>query len=174
MATVRPACLDDAAALAGVHVRSWQAAYRGVLEDEFLDGLSVSDREAWWMGRLARVPPRWAALVVERDGTPVGFATSGTTEDRVEPFWGELYALYVEPACWGRGLGRMLLTAAEGRLRADGFSDALLWVIEENEGARRFYEKSGWNADGPTKRMVIGPSGVTAVRYTKVLSDPDV
>lgn len=173
MATVRPARLEDAAALAGVHVRSWQAAYRGVLTDDFLDGLSVPDRAEWWTGRLARVPPRWAVLVVERDGEPVGFVTTGTTDDRIEPSWGELYALYVEPAYWRRGFGAMLLAAAEQTLRANAFVDALLWVLNDNIGAKRFYEKSGWRHDGAAKRMIIGPSGVAAVRYTKGLAQPN-
>jgi len=41
---LRPAQPADAAAVARVHVRSWQVAYRGLLPDEYLDGLQPEDR----------------------------------------------------------------------------------------------------------------------------------
>ncbi len=172
MAQVRTAVPDDAAALAAVHVRSWQAAYRGVLSDTFLDSLTPETRLDWWRGRLARVPPRWDVLVAEEEGEVVGFASTGTTDDadRRDPTWGELYALYVEPGRWGRGVGQNLLEASETRLRKAGFTDALLWVVAENERARRFYEAGGWEEDGTSKIMFIGTEGVRVVRYTKVVA----
>ena len=44
--TVRRATPEDAAGVAGVHVRSWQVAYRGLLPDDYLDGLRPEDRMA--------------------------------------------------------------------------------------------------------------------------------
>lgn len=167
--SVRLARLDDADALAGLHVRTWQAAYRGILSDTFLDGLSVVERLDWWTGRLTRIPSRWAVEVVEHEAEVAGFVSTGTTDDRDEPHWGELYALYVEPSLWGRGLGTALLEGAERTLLRNRFSDALLWVLRGNERARGFYETAGWVADGAAKRMIIGAEGVTAVRYGKRL-----
>ena len=44
--TVRDATVDDARAIAEVHVASWRWAYRGQLPDDLLDGLSVDDPTA--------------------------------------------------------------------------------------------------------------------------------
>ena len=49
---IRAATATDAAAIAGIHVRSWQSAYRGMIDDDILDGLSVAGRTADWTERL--------------------------------------------------------------------------------------------------------------------------
>lgn len=161
----------DAARLAEIRTVSWQAAYRGILAETFLDGLTVSDRLDWWRARLARVPPRWSVLVAEDQRVVKGYATTGHCQDRDRQRTeaGELYAMYVDPRYWSRGFGRDLLAGAEERLRADGFSDASLWVFGANQRARRFYERGGWVPDGTRKKMVIGAEAVPAVRYVRDL-----
>jgi GNAT superfamily N-acetyltransferase len=72
---------------------------------------------------------------------------------------GELYAIYLDPQCWGQGLGRKLLAHATRRLLSHGYSIAILWVLESNRRARRFYEIAGWTLDGATKLENI-PDGI--------------
>jgi ribosomal protein S18 acetylase RimI-like enzyme len=50
-------------------------------------------------------------------------------------------------------------------LRCRGFDEAVLWVLETNERARRFYEKAGWKTDGQTKTEERGPVVLNDVRY---------
>ena len=171
MTSTRDARPSDAVRLAEIHAISWQAAYRGLLSESFLKGLTPASRLEWWKSRLARVPPRWAILVVEDQGVVAGFASIGHCDDddlRSETA-GELYAMYVDPAGWDHGLGWGLLMAAEDRFQADGYSRASLWVLRDNRRARRFYEVGGWKVDGAERRMVIGLDSVTAVRYEKSL-----
>jgi len=170
MAQVREARPADAPRLAGIHAVTWQAAYRGLLADGFLDGLTPTTRLEWWKSRLARVPPRWAVLVSEDEGAVTGFVTIGqcTDDDRAVPYSGELFAMYVDPGWWGRGHGRQLLLSAEARFRTFSYQDASLWVLEQNSRARRFYEMGGWQSEGAVKRMIIGVDAVTAVRYLRV------
>lgn len=167
----RDARPTDAARLAEIQAVSWQAAYRGLLSDDFLDGLTATTRLEWWKSRLARIPPRWAVLVTEDQGSVTGFVTIGhcDDDDRRVPDAGELYAMYVDPARWGVGFGRELLLGAEDRFRIDGYADASLWVLADNQPARRFYEYRGWRVDGAEKRMIIGSDAVTAVRYLRNL-----
>ena len=169
MALIRDAEPADAARLAEIHAASWQAAYRGLLSDGFLDGLTATSRLDWWNSRLARIPPRWAILVTEDEGAVTGFVTIGhcDDDDRRLPVAGELYAMYVDPNQWGVGFGRDLLLAAEDRFRADSYTDASLWVLRDNQRARRFYERGGWRREDVEKRMVIGSDAVIAVRYLR-------
>ena len=171
MATIRDARPADAARLAEIHAIAWQAAYRGVLTDAFLDGLTATSRLEFWNLRLARIPPRWSVLLTEVGQEVTGFVTIGQCQDgdRSYPESGELYAMYLDPAWWGAGQGRELLLAAEDRFVSDAYADASLWVLRDNHRARRFYELGGWQADGNEQRMVIGSDAVTAVRYGKSL-----
>jgi ribosomal protein S18 acetylase RimI-like enzyme len=70
----------------------------------------------------------------------------------------ELYAIYLDQAVVGRGIGRALLAQALADLRRRGYQSAMLWVLATNARARRFYEAAGWRADGVT-RTEHHPSG---------------
>jgi ribosomal protein S18 acetylase RimI-like enzyme len=145
---IREAGPQDAEAIAGIHVRSWQAAYRGLLTDDYLDGLSVGERLEQHRGALS-TPGEHRTWVAEDGGRPVGFAVTGASQDAdADERTGELYAVYLDPDLFGRGIGKQLSDHALDDLRARGFRTATLWVLETNEGARRFYEREGWAADG--------------------------
>jgi ribosomal protein S18 acetylase RimI-like enzyme len=145
---IREAEPKDAEAIAGVHVRSWQAAYRGQLTDEYLDGLSVEERLEQHRGAL-RTPGDHRTWVAEEAGRVVGFAVTGPSQDAdADDRTGELYAVYLEPDRFSSGIGKVLCDHALGDLRQRGFRTATLWVLETNAGARRFYEREGWAADG--------------------------
>jgi GNAT superfamily N-acetyltransferase len=144
---LRPAEPADDAAVARVHVRSWQLAYRGLLPDEYLDGLQPEDRVPHYTFG-DRVPGRpLTTLAIER-GEISGFATTGPSRDGDRPDSGELYALYVDPACWDLGVGRALIGCAREHLMREGFAEAHLWVLDGNARAERFYRRDGWAPDG--------------------------
>jgi RimJ/RimL family protein N-acetyltransferase len=71
----------------------------------------------------------------------------------------------VTPSVWGTGVGRELMAVAVDRLREAGFRSATLWVLRDNERARRFYERAGWSPDGAEKDDVVAGATVTEVRY---------
>jgi ribosomal protein S18 acetylase RimI-like enzyme len=167
MARVRDAVEADVARLAEIHVRSWQAVYRGIFPDEFLDNLSIERRTEGWRQFIRGVDERSAALVVVEEEEPLGFSRIGCAEG--SPSKGEIYAIYLDPDHWDRGLGRMLMLASEDRLRAMGFTQAELWVLEANQRARRFYEAAGWSTDGALKVEEIGGVSPTQVRYRREL-----
>jgi GNAT superfamily N-acetyltransferase len=167
---IRRARVEDAEAIAGVHVRGWQAAYAGVFPAERLARLSVAERAARRREWLEASPARAATLVVEHEDRIAGFAGLGPSRDGAED--GELYAIYVEPALQRRGLGRALLARAEAELRRLGFAEATLWVLEGNDAARRFYERAGWDADGARRTVTILETNVSEVRYRRSTRTP--
>jgi len=143
----RDAHADDVDALGRVHVRAWQSAYRGVMPDEYLDGLQASDRAAMWERFLAEPRPDQRLHVVTVDDRVIGFACFGSCAEAGEAPLGELYAINLDPDHWGRGLGRKLLSTVTYELPAFGDS-AVLWVVPENARARVLYESAGWADDG--------------------------
>ena len=50
-------------------------------------------------------------------------------------------------------------------LKKRGYRDAFLWTLEENERARRFYEKYGFTCTGETLETRIGGKTVREIRY---------
>jgi len=155
--TVRLAVVSDARAVASVHVRTWQAAYRGVIPDEILDNLSVEARTSTWE---VAIPSGgvWVALAGDEI---VGFAAAGPSRDDDAPF--ELYAIYVLSSAWGTGLGFELAEAALG-----DEPDVIVWVLDENTRARAFYERIGFQADGVTKTEPAGSVELKELRYRRV------
>lgn len=165
---MRPARQDDAAEVAGVHVRAWQVGYRGLLPDEYLDGLRPEDRISRYAFASAD-PDAPSTVVATEDGLIRGFVTTGPSRDGAAD-GGEVLALYVDPEAWGRGVGRLLLSEARGRLVAGGFAVATLWVLVGNDRAQRFYRADRWVPDGARRSGEVWNAMVDEVRFIRNLS----
>ena len=169
MVTVRSAVLGDADAIGRVQVETWRAAYRGLMPDEAIAGFDVEERRRLWREGLARVPqPGSATFVAELDREVVGFASVGRSREEGAENEGELYAIYLHPSRWSQGIGRALLERAEESMRASGFEQAILWVMEGNERGERFYRAAGWERDGRKVETFQGAE-VAELRYRKAL-----
>jgi GrpB-like predicted nucleotidyltransferase (UPF0157 family)/RimJ/RimL family protein N-acetyltransferase len=171
---VRAASGDDAHRIAEIHVRSWQAAYRGLLPDSLLDDLSVSERERSWDALLGDGGDRWLTLVAEGyRSDPVGFCSVATPsqDETAGETTAEIGALYVEPAHWREGAGSAMLEAALGELRALGWREVVLWVLPENQAALAFYDRFGFLVEpGVEKREER--SGRPVIRLRVGLDEP--
>ena len=163
---IREAVPPDARPIAEIHVRSWQAAYRGQLTDEYLDGLSVEDRLEQHRRSLEHPPAEWRTWVAEVDDRTIGFAVTGPSQDAdATERTAELYAIYLEPDRVGTGSGRALFEQAIQDVRGRGFETATLWVLESNELARRFFEIAGWRPDGTEASERVDAEMRSTVRY---------
>lgn len=164
--SIRQARPSDADALAELHVGAWRAAYRGQLSDAFLDGLVAEDRAEQWRTTLAEPRETWRTWVAEDDGSVVGWATTGPSEDAdADDRTAEVYAIYLDPERVGTGAGRTLFEHAVGDLRERRFTAATLWVLETNRRARRFYEIAGWKPDGAVTSERVDCEMRPTVRY---------
>ena len=115
------------------------------------------------------------ALVAEDgDGRVIGWCTVGPSRDADAD--GELWGIYVLSEAWGSGAGKALMAAGVEALRESGCREVILWVLEDNPRARRFYEREGWVLDGERKEDEFLGVAVTEVRYRRGLtpkgSDP--
>lgn len=165
---LRPAEPADAMAVARVHVRSWQAAYRSLLPDDYLDQLRPEDRAQKYTFDITDSAKPYT-IVAEVAGVIHGFATTAPARDSDVPGYGELYALYVDPDHWGRGLGVALVAGARGRLVEQGFKDAVLWVLSGNIRAERFYRADRWTLDGQRRIEELWGVKVNELRYRRPL-----
>lgn len=146
--TFREASLADVEALVAVHVASWYETYTGILPDEVLARISVSNSAAMW--RKILVGPddilRAAIILVEEDRNAVGFGSYGLQSDQSlldSGFSGEIGAIYILRSHQRRGIGRLLMGAMASELSGAGHFAASLWVVRENAPALAFYNKLG-------------------------------
>ena len=162
---IREAVPADAGGITKVHVDTWRTAYAGIVPDEHLAGLSYRNREAVWLQILSRDKPAQCNLVAETGGGEiVGFAGGGPEREGDEVYRGELYAVYLRQEHQRRGVGRRLACAVAKGLLSAGFESMLLWVLEDNRRARRFYESLGGELVG-RKSIDIGGATLVEVSY---------
>jgi GNAT superfamily N-acetyltransferase len=165
---LRTAESEDAMSVARVHVHSWQAAYRNLLPDEYLDQLRPEDR-AQSYDFASSDPRRPQTIVAVESGLIRGFATTAPSRDLDLVDYGELCALYVDPDYWGRGVGMALVSAARNRLVTLGCRNALLWVLTGNVRADRFYRIDQWTPDGLQRTDTVWGVTVNENRYRRNL-----
>lgn len=160
---IRPATIDDASAIAEVHVNAWKKAYAGIVPSDYLERMSVEKRTEWWRKALGeRQGTVLVAVVRDKVVGWISFGPSGGGEaDTVE-----IYAIYILPDDWRRGIGSDLLKAAEPSL--GGFSSTVLWVLAENKRALAFYRDRGFEPDGATKQIEIGGAHLREIRLRRV------
>lgn len=167
--TIGSARPDDAPAIAEVSVRTWQQTYRGLLPDDYLDSLRAEEKIPLWESSIRNGN---AVVFVSRvAGKVSGFVACGPSRDEDAPAGtGEIFAIYVLPACQGTGTGCQLMATALDQLRAGGFHSVTLWVIRGNAAARGFYEATGF-ATRPEepKEFELGGSLIEEIRYWRTL-----
>ncbi|MFD8236523.1 GNAT family N-acetyltransferase [Streptomyces sp. NPDC059696] len=168
---IREMTLADCDRVAEIRVGGWRSAYRGLIPQSYLDGLSVEADAERRRAYLAQGDGGVVNLVAEDAGGGLaGWACHGPyREGEVRTRDAELYALYAHPDRVGRGVGRALLTESVARCRAAGHGSLLLWVLKENVRARRFYERAGFRADGAEEPFEVDGVEVPEVRYAMPL-----
>jgi GNAT superfamily N-acetyltransferase len=148
----------DLKSVGDLHYRSRAAAYAGFLPPEALAFGSPDALGEWWTERMRWEGGTHRMTIADDGGEVVGFSYLGPSE---EPGVAELGAIHVDPARVGTGVGRLLMVDALEHLGPR----AVLWVLEQNERARRFYERGGWRADGVTRVAPMGGTDTLQLRY---------
>ncbi len=163
---IRAADVNDAPAIARIHVASWRSTYREHLPADFLDSLTEAAYEDRWRRFIAERSN--LAYVVkgghDSSANVVGFASGGLERAGEPGYKGELYAIYLLESAQRRGYGRELVRAIVGGLREMGLDDMIVWVLRDNGPARDFYERLG-GVYIRTQPTTIGPATVEEVSY---------
>lgn len=144
-----------------VRIAGWRAAYAGILHPDLLRDLALDEERVAWRERwLADPPAGQVTLVADVDGVVAAGAFLRPTDEGAA----ELASLYVDPDRRGTGLGMALLEAGFARMPQP---EQVLWVLEGNAPARRFYASRGFAPTG--ERQVLPLLGdPVEVRYRRV------
>lgn len=172
--TVRLRALDssppgddlDLLAVGALHQRSRATAYAQILSAGTLTRRPAEAFGEWWRERWRWERETHRLTVAERHGELVGFTYVGPSRTHGAV---ELYGIHVDPRLVGTGVGRRLMDNALTQLAEMGGERAVLWVLEANERARRFYARGGWCEDGATRVEPVDDEPVRQLRYSRPL-----
>ena len=168
--SVRPATTRDAKAIAELHVATWQAAYHSFMPAEHLKNMTVEKRLAYWREAIEFSEPQ---LLVAVDGDKVvGFTGFDRSRDAgTKSNVGEIWAMYVAEAHWGKGVGLALWDGARDGLKEEGCTQVTLWVLLQNERALKFYEQSaGFKREMPSlKTVAFGSVKLEEIRLKRTV-----
>ena len=164
MRTYRAATDEDCFDIANISIEGWRFAYKGIMPDETLNTLDANARAE---GRAAYIKENpLSSIVCTENNKLVGFVDYEKCRDSdSSDSTGEVWAIYVLPEYIGQGIGRELFSKALADLSQRGFTDASVWVLQQNHIARGFYERQGFTADGVQREY----QGLPEIRYQKLL-----
>ena len=167
---VRPATLRDAKAIAEIHVAASQDAYKALLPAAALDAMSVQKRQAFWREAIDYAEPQ--VLVAHIDNQITGFAGFDRSRDKgTPPTMGEIWAIYVNPNYWDKGVGLALWDAAREGLQDEGCTHVSVWLPIANERAMRFHELAGFKREmSSAKTVPIGMVKIEEIRLKRPLN----
>lgn len=138
-ATVRTARTEDASALARIDVLTWTQATSPAPPPEDVESYVFFDERT--------VPAD--VLVAEIDGEILGWVKlQRSTPLPAHAHVLEIGGLAVDPSRTGTGVGGQLVEAAVAECRRRGARKVSLRVLAPNEGARRLYERCGFQLEG--------------------------
>jgi GNAT superfamily N-acetyltransferase len=152
---IRVATLADAEGIARAHTASWRTSYRGILPDAVLDRIDVDQRATSWRRVLADDSILTLVACDTTHHDIVGLCDAGRTRGD-SPYAGEVYRFYLEHHARRHGLGREMFDQVTDWLRGRGLGSLIIWVLDDNHHARRFYEAMGGRAAGRKPSTVSG------------------
>lgn len=164
---IREATLNDAARIAEIEVTSSRYAYQNIVSDECLyRDLSADARIPVYQRWISE--KRFDLYVYEDDSTGLvrGMMGIGMTDDEDKKDAFELHFIYLDPDWVRMGIGSEMLKFFEQKGREKGCPEYVIWVLEENDMGRRFYEKNGYRPDG--KEKIFKRWNKKEIRYVKI------
>ncbi|MBR6165187.1 MAG: GNAT family N-acetyltransferase [Clostridia bacterium] len=163
---IREATVNDSARIAEIDVISSRYAYKGIVPDECLyNDLSVENRIPVHKKWIAE--KRFGIYAYEDAGTGIiqGMMGIGMSEDDDKQGAFELHYIYVDPDYVRMGIGSEMLQFFEQKGKEKGCPEYVVWVLEENEIGRNFYEKNNYRSDG--KEKIFKRWNKREIRYVK-------
>ena len=159
-------------AMSLIHALGWRDTYKGYVPDEYM-AREITDGRWIKVFRENYKTGVCNGLLLYRGGVPVAcinycrarksnYNTGEvcTFENAGYEDWGEIASFYTHPAERGKGYGGILMTQALARLKAAGYRNAFVFVLQENEKARKFYAAHGFSWDGTHADIHFPPDTV--------------
>ena len=143
---IRPAVAADAKRWEEIHAAGWEYAYRGIFDDEYLDGAkkkfidNIPKTAEWLAGLDAKIAMPLVAVNESDQIVGTLFGHIKTADDGTKTF--VLQGLYNDPKFIGGGVGKKLMLGFAEWAAARGGKKFIVGCLEKNK-SRGFYEYMG-------------------------------
>lgn len=132
----------DCADVAHVVTVAWNETYKGIVPDEFLNGLYFNEEQRAINSYDNFNENDNHQFVLEVDGKVVGFVNVGSTDEKDYSNCGELHAIYIINGYKGYGHGKELYNAGVNELKSMGYNKMIIGCLVGNP-SNTFYEHIG-------------------------------
>lgn len=162
---IKKGIVSDASIISSILAQSWKIAFKGSVPQVYLDEL----KEDHWVEFFTKgiADKTVTVQLAYKSEKPVGCISYGKSRDPKVPEWGEVVTLYLLPDAFGKGYGKALLEVALTEMEKRGYESAYLWVLTENDRARKFYESQGFSWNGDKYFFEIQGKTLVNLRYVK-------
>lgn len=136
---------EDLRQVSEIAVKGWQTAYRGIIDDEYLDNLRIEDKYQKQLKNYDEYGMH-DFIVAKSNNEVVGFCRYRIGNDYYDRFPNvdcEICALYVKPELKRKGIGKQLVTYVKNKFCKMNLNKMIIWCLKENYPSRAFYEKMG-------------------------------
>ena len=133
---------EDIPQVVDIQISGWQTAYRGIIDDDYLDSMS---REAF-IERRNKDYNKNGFIIVEANNEILAFARyvdNNSFSPETPEIDCEITALYTKPDLKGKGLGTKMFNYILNEFKKLNKTKMIIWCLKENYPARKFYEKMG-------------------------------
>ncbi|MFW6030753.1 MAG: GNAT family N-acetyltransferase [Halanaerobiales bacterium] len=162
-AYIRYANINDSDILGDIHSRSLIASFKGIIPDDFISEHFSYQRKIGLYKELLTGSPDTG--IIYKDNQAVGMITIGDSRyTEREDSLIEIWRIYIIPSHWGKGIGSELMTWGINEIRKKDYKKAELWVLEDNNRVREFYQRFGFRHDGTTQIINCGKD-LNELRY---------
>ena len=159
---------DDLLEISNIYESSWKYAYKDIIPQCYLDSIPTGH----WASSINK--DGMNNLVVIENGRIIGTASFCKSRWQQYSDYGEIVSIYFLPAYMGKGYGQHLLKKCIEELNILGYDKILLWVLEDNQRARSFYEKNGFSCSEIYLNDNIGGKDLREVMYYIVQRKNDI
>lgn len=151
---IRKAIKEDSYSIAKLIVESWQTAYRGLIDDNYLNTLSIPDRVIGWEKNILSQNKNNHIYVYEEDNKILGVIRFGKPDDESSNYNSEIHVLYVEPSLKRFGIGTKLFNFAKTYFVKQNTTNMIIWCLKNNLPSIKFYEKMGGSIVSSRKAFI--------------------
>jgi L-amino acid N-acyltransferase YncA len=143
--TLRPARVEDAAAIARVHIRSWREAFSPMLTAEQIAAkdLDEASQTSIWTKRLNDEEGKSRFTFVAEEASILAYITGCESREAFEGYDAELHQIYILQEAQRKGLGRELVTLQARTFVEQGYHSMLVWVMTQNPAVAFYRDALG-------------------------------